>query len=291
MATCNFDRLVELTGAFDRLINDKALVTTPSGPQPKKSWLLLQEEIQSKIDSINGLFTTPYEVPRFSGNQFTLPSEASSLFVTVNGRALSPSLVSLDQDNVTVTLGVTVDENDQVVARTAFTDIELNGGYPGIADLYAQDGDDITPVIQSLYGKGFNTIVVNGNYTASNATFDSNYNNIKIVGTGKITPNFTRNESGTRDQNSVWTFTGQNQWVAGIKIDINYTGLSGLYFYGASDPFVCNLEIYNGFFSSGMTTFNSGLHFRGCTRPGRTRRIRGVVRPGRGYRRVRENAP
>lgn len=105
-----------------KLVNGDTLVQTRYGDNPKKSWGYLENEIDSKISNINGLFVTPYVVPSFEGSSFVLPTEASSLFITVNGRALSPNDYELAGDNVTVTMDISVTESDVVVARTGFVD-------------------------------------------------------------------------------------------------------------------------------------------------------------------------
>lgn len=136
MACTPFENLEKDAGDFGELVNGNGLIETRYGENPKKSWSYLQGEIEDKLNSINGLFVTPYVVPSFSGNQFTLPSVAESIFVTVNGRGLSPDDVDLQQDGVTVILGLQVDESDEVVARTAFSDDERSKSSVGYISLY-----------------------------------------------------------------------------------------------------------------------------------------------------------
>lgn len=183
MGICDIKRDSEDLG---KIINEDTLVQTRYGDNPKKSWPYLEREIEEKINNINGLFVTPYEVPAFNGNQFTLPNIAYSLFVTVNGRSLAPSDVNLAVDGVTVTLGVDVSESDTVVARTATVDSSNNTVFKTPAE-FGATGDgvvDDTLAVQLALDSGY-AIAIDKVYAVTSISIPKSCY-MTCIGSGKI---------------------------------------------------------------------------------------------------------
>ena len=86
-----------------------------------------------------------YEVPPFNGNQFVLPRVSENIFVTINGRGVSPSDVVIYPDGVTVNLiGYSVTTSDEVVARVVFADSGSGSASSGVASLESFKNNDNT---------------------------------------------------------------------------------------------------------------------------------------------------
>lgn len=126
----DFDTLIEAQGVNWYLPSEGTSFIFYVDPDGKGQWteedsnntLILSDESIKDI----GVLLQPYEVPAFDGNQFSLPFLATSLAVTINGRVLPPSSISIGNDGYTVTLlNNIVTTSDTVVARTAFVDIDL----------------------------------------------------------------------------------------------------------------------------------------------------------------------
>lgn len=196
MGICDIKRDSEDLG---KIINEDTLVQTRYGNNPKKSWPYLEREIEEKINNINGLFVTPYEVPAFNGNQFVLPNVAYSLFVTVNGRSLAPSDVSLAVDGVTVTLGVDVSESDTVVARSSVvdspTDADVGDVYLGDYGINNEGNADDLERLKSAIDDG------NAN---GKAVFGSRDLKITLIGSGDISVNTNVDFKGATIDISEW---------------------------------------------------------------------------------------
>lgn len=89
----------------------------------------INDVANSIVGLLSGLLIEAYDVPAFTGDTFTLPKQANSVYVTINGRGLGASDVELSEDGLTVTLlNHSVTDADTVVARAAFVDLTISGG-------------------------------------------------------------------------------------------------------------------------------------------------------------------
>ena len=209
-----------------------------------------------------------YEVPPFNGSQFTLPRAAENIFVTINGRGLAPSSVTIADDDVTVSLiGYEVTTSDEVVARVIFADVLPGVDYGGIVDNRVTDVNaDISPVIKEIYNEGFRILYIYGDYYIDRAEFDTAYNDIHILSYGKLTihPDTEANPSGIIADNILWSFSGENQKLTNIYIDVNdVRGITGLDFNGAVNPKINLPTVCNGGTSAILPKYCSAISYRG----------------------------
>lgn len=101
------------SGKYEFWIDDAVCDFVTNADKSNEAYLFTQKVLAS---SESGNRSTPYNVPPFDGNQFTLPIEAQAVDVVVDGRILPPDQVSFVTGTNLVEIENAVNKTQRVIA-------------------------------------------------------------------------------------------------------------------------------------------------------------------------------